>query len=274
MLTVFGNRLAQFLFYKLNLKEQIELELKRLEQQHDITILYAVESGSRAWGFASANSDWDVRFIYLHKRDWYLSIDDKSDSLGEILPNDIDLSGWELRKALRLFRKSNPPLLEWLRSPIIYQQRFSAANNLRQLTSEYFNPRSCLNHYLHMAEGNFREYLQKDLVRVKKYFYVLRPILACQWIEESDTMAPMEFQKLVDTQITDQQLKNEIEKLLNRKMRGEELNEEPKIQIINDFLDDRITYFNNLLKDFDTRKQPDTAKLNDLFRGTLQEVYG
>jgi predicted nucleotidyltransferase len=255
------------------MKDQIEIELKRLEQQHDIKILYAVESGSRAWGFASTDSDWDVRFIYLHNRDWYLSIDDKSDSLEEILPNDIDLSGWELRKTLKLFRKSNPPLLEWLRSPIVYLQQFSTADNLRQLTDEYFNPKSCLHHYLHMAEGNFREYLQKDMVRVKKYFYVLRPILACQWIEQTDTMAPMEFQKLVDTQVSDKQLKNEIEKLLTRKMNGEELNEEPKIQIINDFLDERIIYFNNLLKSFETVKQPDTTKLNELFRKTLQEVY-
>jgi predicted nucleotidyltransferase len=255
------------------MKDQIEIELKRLEQQHDIKILYAVESGSRAWGFASTDSDWDVRFVYLHNRDWYLSIDDKSDSLEEILPNNIDLSGWELRKTLKLFRKSNPPLLEWLRSPIIYLEQFSTADNLRQLTGEFFNPKSCLHHYLHMAEGNFKEYLQKDEVRVKKYFYVLRPILACQWIEQTDTMAPMEFQLLVDTLVADKQLKNEIEKLLTRKINGEELNEEPRIQILNDFLDEKITYFNNLLKNFDTTKQPDTTKLNDLFRMTLQEVY-
>jgi len=255
------------------MKDQIETELRRLEQQHKIKILYAIESGSRAWGFASTDSDWDVRFIYLHNPDWYLSIDDKLDNIEEILPNEIDLNGWELRKALKLFRKSNPPLLEWLRSPIIYLENFSAAENLRQLSSEYFNAKSCLHHYLHMAEGNVRDYLQKDTVRVKKYFYMLRPILACQWIEQTDTMAPMEFQELVDTQVTDHLLKVEIEKLLSRKMSGEELNEEPKNQIINDFLTERIVYFNKLLKNFDTTKQPDTTKLNELFRSTLQEVY-
>ena len=255
------------------LKEQIEIELRRLEQQHDIKILYAVESGSRAWGFASSNSDWDVRFIYLHPRDYYLSIDEASDSLEQILPNDIDLSGWELRKALKLFRKSNPPLLEWLRSPIVYLEQFSTADNLRQLTAEYFNAKSCLHHYLHMAQGNFREYLQRDMVRVKKYLYVLRPILACQWIEQTDTMAPMEFQKLVDTQVTDSKLKSEIEKLLIRKSNGEELSEEPRIQIINDFLGERIFYFDSLLKRFDPVQQPDTTKLNELFRRTLQEVF-
>ena len=137
--------------------EKIKKELSRLELQHDIKILYAVESGSRAWGFASTDSDWDVRYKYIHRLDWYLQIDDKKDNLEEILPNEIDLAGWELKKALRLFRKSNPPMLEWLRSPIVYLQQFSIANRLRELTKEFFNPISCLHHYLHMAEGNYSE---------------------------------------------------------------------------------------------------------------------
>ncbi|SDD83711.1 Predicted nucleotidyltransferase [Dyadobacter soli] len=109
---------------------EIQQELSRLEAQHDIKILYAVESGSRAWGFASVNSDWDVRYIYVHRPEWYLKIDDKKDNQDEILPNDIDLAGWELRKALRLFRKSNPPMLEWLDSPIVYREQFSMAARL------------------------------------------------------------------------------------------------------------------------------------------------
>jgi len=256
------------------MKDKIKTELGRLEQQYDIKILYAVESGSRAWGFASTDSDWDVRFIYVHRRDWYLSIFDGSDNIGEMLPNDIDLSGWELRKALKLFRKSNPPLLEWLRSPDVYLESFSTAGKLRKLTSEYFNAKSCLHHYLHMAEGNARDYLQKELVRAKKYFYMLRPVLACQWIEQTGTMAPMEFQKLVDTQVSNPLLKSEIEKLLSRKMSGEELNDEPQNKILNDFINERILYFNTMIKNFDAAKQPDTQKLDELFRDTLEEVYG
>ena len=74
------------------MKDEIKKELLRLELQHDIKILYAVESGSRAWGFASIDSDWDVRYIYIHRLDWYLKIDDKKDNQEEILPNDVDLS--------------------------------------------------------------------------------------------------------------------------------------------------------------------------------------
>jgi len=253
--------------------EEIKKELLKLERQHDIKILYAVESGSRAWGFASTDSDWDVRYIYIHNLDWYLEIDDKKDSQEKILPNEIDLSGWELKKALRLFRKSNPPMLEWLRSPIVYLQQFSTADRLRGLTKEYFNPKSCLYHYLHMAEGNFREYLQKDIVRVKKYFYVLRPILACDWIKQTDTMAPMEFQKLVDSQVADQLVKTEIQNLLTRKITGEELNEEPKNQILNDFLEQKLEFYNDYVKNIEQPIQPSSEKLNELFRLTLKEVW-
>jgi predicted nucleotidyltransferase len=254
--------------------EKIIKELLKLEQQHDIKILYAVESGSRAWGFASTDSDWDVRYIYIHKLDWYLDIDDKKDSQEEILPNDIDLSGWELKKALRLFRKSNPPLLEWLRSPIVYLQQFSTADRLRELTKEYFNPKSCLFHYLHMAEGNFREYLQQDIVRVKKYFYVLRPILACEWVKQTDTMAPMEFQKLVDSQVTDQYVRTEILNLLARKITGEELNEEPKIQVLNDFIERKLEFYNEYVTNIQQPNQPNSARLNDLFQLTVNEAWG
>ena len=95
-------------------------ELRRIEQAYDVRVLYACESGSRAWGFASQDSDYDVRFIYVHSRDWYLSIEDRRDVIEEPISDSLDISGWELRKTLRLLRKSNPPLLEWLKSPVVY----------------------------------------------------------------------------------------------------------------------------------------------------------
>ena len=144
------------------MKENILQELNRLEQELHIKILYAVESGSRAWGFASTNSDWDVRFIYVHRKNWYLALDEGKDNYEKILPSDIDLVGWDLKKALKLFQKSNPPLMEWLNSPIIYFENIDFTQQLRNLVPNYFNPQTAMHHYLHMAEGNFREYLQKD----------------------------------------------------------------------------------------------------------------
>jgi uncharacterized protein len=124
-----------------------------------------------------------------------------------------------------------------------------------------------------MAEGNFRNYLQRETVRVKKYFYVLRPVLACSWIEQTNTMAPMEFRKLLDSQVSDPSVKYEIQKLLQRKIAGEELNEEPRIDILNEYLSDKINYFNDVVKSFPAREQPKTDKLNLLFRKMIREVW-
>lgn len=253
--------------------EEIKKEIARLENQHEIKILLAVESGSRAWGFASVDSDWDVRYIYVHKLDWYLRIDEQKDSQEEILPNEIDLSGWELKKALKLFRKSNPPMLEWLRSPIVYAEQFSTAEKLREMSELYFNPKSCMYHYLSMAKNNFREFLQKDLVKSKKYFYVLRPVLACDWIKEKNTFPPIEFQDLVDSQVKDEKIKFEIAELLKRKMAGEELTEEPKIELLNEFLEQKIEFYKNYVKEIEPNEKPQTELLNELFKETIYEVW-
>ncbi len=254
-------------------EETIRSELARLEQAHDIHILYAVESGSRAWGFASTDSDWDVRFLYVHPVDWYLAIDEKRDNLEDMRPGKIDLAGWELRKALRLFRKSNPPLLEWLHSPIVYAEPFSTAQQMWQLMARYFNPKSCLYHYLHMAGGNYRQYLRTEEVRVKKYFYVLRPLLACRWIERNGTMPPMAFETLLNSQVEAGELKAAIDQLLARKRRGEELDVEPRIPVINTFVEQQLDHFNALVKTYGRLAQPDTGRLDQLFRDTLEEVW-
>jgi len=164
-------------------------------------------------------------------------------------------------------------LLEWLRSPISYLEQFSTAERMRSLSAEYFNPRSCLHHYLHMASGNFREYLKGDYVPVKKYFYVLRPVLACQWIVKTNTMAPMEFDHLLATQIDDKRLKESIDELVKRKKSGDELDQEPKITVINDYLEERITFFEEQVKSFGPIIAPDTGKLDLLFRETLREAW-
>ncbi|MDQ3130385.1 MAG: nucleotidyltransferase domain-containing protein [Acidobacteriota bacterium] len=253
--------------------EEIKNELSRLENQHEIKILLAVESGSRAWGFASTDSDWDVRYVYVHKLDWYLRIDEGRDSQDEILANDIDLAGWELKKALRLFRKSNPPMLEWLRSPIVYLEQFSTAEKLREMSEEYFNPKSCMYHYLSMAKNNFREFLQKDLIKSKKYFYVLRPVLACDWIKQMKMMPPMKFQTLVDSQVKDERITAEITELLKRKMAGEELKEEPRIEILNEFLERKIEFYKDYVSEIEPNDKPQTALLDELFKQTIYEVW-
>ncbi|MBG9456474.1 hypothetical protein ABE61_21290 [Lysinibacillus sphaericus] len=261
------------------MKEIILSKLKEIEKEYQVKILYAVESGSRAWGFPSKDSDYDVRFIYIHQPQWYLSIDPqgigaKRDVI-EVPINDLlDISGWEITKALRLFRKSNPPLLEWLRSNIVYDQQYSFIDNVLLLESEVFYPNSSVYHYLNMAKTNYREYLQGSEVKIKKYFYVLRPILACKWIETNNTVPPIDFQELLNAIISEGPLKTEIEQLLKRKMVGDELNMEPRIESINEYLDKEIEHIEAYCKNLHVKVDDPTQKLDALFRSTLQEVWG
>jgi predicted nucleotidyltransferase len=180
------------------MKDRVLEELARIEREHHIRVLLAVESGSRAWGFASPDSDYDVRFIYVHRRDWYLSVFEQRDVIEEMLPGDLDISGWDLRKSLRLFSKCNLALNEWFGSPLIYSEIAEFRAQLAALIPTYFNPIAGIHHYRRMAEGSFDENFIEGQIRIKKLFYVLRPLLACRWIEKSLAQPPTEFSKLVD----------------------------------------------------------------------------
>jgi len=256
------------------MKQEILARLSHLEQEEGVRILYACESGSRAWGFPSTDSDYDVRFIYLQPQDWYLSIDlEKKRAVIERPINDqIDLNGWDLRKALWLYRKSNPPLLEWLGSPIIYLEKYSTASQLRTLAPEYYSPKACMYHYLHMARGNYREYLKGERVWIKKYFYILRPLLAINWLEKEMGIVPTEFRKLVNQVVGDRDLKQEIETLIKAKEQGAELDYGPRIPAIGDFIDREIARLEN--QQFTDGTQNGSAEeLNRLFRSALDEVW-
>lgn len=160
-------------------------KLHEIEEKEHVKILLAVESGSRAWGFASPDSDYDVRFLYVRTREDYLQLDPLRDVIEQPINDLLDINGWDLQKALRLMYKSNPTLFEWLKSPIIYMET-EFADEMRRVMSDYFSVRHSLYHYISMAEGNYKKYLRTEMVKAKKYFYVLRPLLAGQWILESE----------------------------------------------------------------------------------------
>lgn len=252
----------------------VQNALSQVEAEYDVRVLLAVESGSRAWGFASTDSDWDVRFIYVHRPEWYLSIDDKRDVIEKMLPLDIDLAGWELKKALRLFRKSNPPLLEWLRSPLVYKESFSTAAAFRQIDSGFFSPLSVAHHYLSMGKRNHAHYLTGPDVRLKKYFYVLRPLMACDWIHQTNSMAPMEFKHLLNRVVPSGELRSAIDRLLAQKMSGVEMGVSAPVPIIHDWVEQRLAYYEQTPPQLKSTSHADTKDLDQLFRDTLKEVWG
>lgn len=246
-------------------------QLRKIEQQHNVNILYACESGSRAWGFASTNSDYDVRFIYMHPKDWYLSVDleRRRDVIELPIKDELDINGWDVRKALQLLRKSNPSLLEWLRSPIIYQKQDEGVHQIKELIPTYYSEQACFYHYLNMAQSNFGEFLKGDEVWLKKYFYVLRPILALKWIEEENGFAPMEFEKMMEQLMPAGELKQAIQKLLDTKRAGNELQTGPRIEAISSFIEKEL----ERLQQKKPAKEPktDAKAINIAFRELLQQ---
>jgi predicted nucleotidyltransferase len=253
------------------LQHEIMEELRRIEREEQVRIVYACESGSRAWGFPSQDSDFDVRFIYVRRAEWYLSIFEKRDVIERPISDMLDISGWDLSKALWLFRKSNPPLLEWLQSPIQYHSSTGVADRIRELAALSFSPRSVIYHYLHMARGNYRDYLQGETVKIKKYFYVLRPLLACAWVERRQSMPPMDFETLLQELIpAGTELRVEIERLLVRKKAGEELNLEPRIHAINAYIEEKLAYFERIAPSFDAAKGVPDSTLDELFLWSLK----
>jgi len=212
--------------------------LAQVEAERNVRVLFACESGSRAWGFASRDSDYDVRFLYVHPRDWYLSVEDRRDVIERPLNDDLDVSGWELRKALRLLRKSNPPLLEWLKSPLVYRHDPVFAAEFGALANAFYSPRRCFAHYLHMAFGNWRGYLRgREQVSLKKYLYVFRPLLACRWIARGLGQAPMLFAELVEGALEETDVRAALDALVARKQAGDELAAAPPVEALSSFIE-------------------------------------
>ncbi len=219
------------------------------EQEHNVRVLYAIESGSRAWGFASPNSDYDVRFIYAHPKDWYVAVDleKKRDVIEYEIIDEIDINGWDVRKALQLFSKSNPAFVEWIQSPIVYIDDGKFAQSARNLVGKIYSPEKGIYHYRSMAKTNYRGYLREKMVPLKKYFYVLRPLLSIRWLEKHGTPAPIEFDVLRSLIEHERELSAEISSLLDRKKMSMEKELAPAIPLLNEFIEselDRLEKYN------------------------------
>lgn len=248
--------------------------LRAVEAEHDVRVLYAIESGSRAWGFASPNSDFDARFVYVHRTDWYLSVayEDRRDVIEYPIVDDVDLNGWDLRKALRLFWKSNPALVEWLQSPIVYAEVGTFAQRLRALLPHIYSVERGVQHYRSMATTNWRGYLRAEQVPLKKYFYVLRPLLAVRWLERYGTAAPIEFGKLLHLVDDQPALRADIDELVRRKRAAPELGLSAPIASIDAFIASELERLESLAPPREDRADMLSA-LDGVFRACLDEAW-
>ena len=217
-------------------RADITARLSAIEIEHGVRVLFACESGSRGWGFASPDSDYDVRFIYVHALPWYLQVHAQRDVIELPISGELDINGWELRKALQLLKASNPTLLEWLRSPIVYREEAEVMMPFRAMAERGFSTVRGYHHYVSMAKKNLREHLLGEVVRYKKYLYVLRPLLAARWIRAGRGAPPMRFADLARATLDDPLLIDEINRLLDVKMQAGEAATSPRWPAIHDFL--------------------------------------
>ncbi len=253
------------------MKNRILDELTAIEAREDVRIVYACESGSRAWGMASADSDYDVRFLYAHRPEWYLSLEPGRDVIELPISDALDISGWDLRKTLRLFGRSNPALLEWLQSPIVYRQAPEVAGPLRQLIPTVFSPERAYHHYRSQARNFHRRYTSGKERTLKRFFYLLRTLLAALWVDARETPPPITIQALADAMLPPE-LHPELARLLAVKRAGGEKEMVGAIGPLWDFAEAELQRLNTQEREFH-RTWPPMDQLNVLFRRFLDELW-
>lgn len=249
------------------MEELIMKKLKDIELKENIKILHAVESGSRAWGFASKDSDYDVRFIYVRDKNFYLRLDKTRDVLECQLDNVFDINGWDISKALTLLYKSNPTLFEWNSSPIVYKTT-QEWEKFAHVSENFFNIKSALYHYYHIAEKNYRDFNKRDNVKLKNYFYILRAIFACMWISDKKTPPPMRFIQLSE-EYAPCTLKKELSRLLDLKVNTSETLYIERIKEIDEYIKKSLNYISEEIKLITYNKNNSFEELNKLFLSLL-----
>ena len=248
-------------------RADILLRLRAIEAEYNVHVLYACESGSRGWGFASPDSDYDVRFLYVPKLSWYLRVGSQRDVIEIPISDVLDINGWELRKALGLMRRGNATLIEWLDSPVVYAADPVFLAAIRDTARRTWQPERSHHHYVHMARKNYREHLGGDTVRLKKYLYALRPLLATLWIEQGRGVPPMRFQALVEGLIDDPALRRAIDHLLLIKRAASETEYGRPMPELNAYIDRELTRLEAASAPELTR--PDEALLDQLLHDTV-----
>lgn len=242
---------------------EINEKLDEIERKEGVRILHAVESGSRAWGFASPDSDYDVRFVYVRPKEEYLRLDEPRDVIEWQLDEVLDINGWDLRKALRQFAKGNATLFEWSGSPIVYRTT-KEWSRIKEVSKQFFSEKAAVYHYYGTANSTLQGYLLGDAVRYKKYFYALRPLLAARFIEEYHVAPPVLFDNLLKIDLPEE-LRQAIDELLEAKKRTTEGEENPQMPVIRDFIVSETERQKQIADDLEDDHNKDWTALNRLF---------
>ncbi|NDV58411.1 nucleotidyltransferase domain-containing protein [Bacteroides sp. 519] len=249
------------------MEQRIKDKLIDIEREQHIKILFAAESGSRAWGFPSPDSDYDVRFIFIRATDDYLTIQKKADQLTFPIDDELDISGWELGKTLQLITKSNSSPFEWLQSPVVYNTTASFHQDMWTLCQHYFCARTNAHHYIGIAKGAMNS-LKGDELKIKKLFYILRPLLAALWCVDKGSIPPMNIYPLLE--LLPANLKQIVHNLIDLKASSEERCTIPITGILKLWIDETFDYCTQKSQSLE-KVQFDIKEADTFFRKTIKK---
>ena len=230
-------------------------------------MLHAVESGSRAWGVESSDSDYDVRFIFVRPKEDYLRLSEKRDVIEWQLDEVLDINGWDLKKTLIQFHKGNATLFEWANSPVVYKTT-DEWKAIYESSKQYFSEKAALYHYYGTANSTYKQYLQEDKVKYKKYIYALRPLFACKYIETNHTIPPVRFEALFHQSLP-KELSKEIGQMLTIKAKSNEKDQNPKMPVIHRYIETEIERYGQLSKEMPDDRTLDWEALDRAFLSIL-----
>ena len=247
--------------------QQIKTILTNVEQTKKVLILYACETGSRAWGFPSPDSDYDVRFIYMHEKDWYLSLSQHKDTIEYMVDETWDVTGWDFRKSLLLLKKSNAALIERFQSPIVYSEKENFKDDFMRLIESYYSPVAVFFHHYSLAKKLWTELEHAADVKLKSYFYLLRSLLSCNWIVHNKSIVPMHIEGLMF--LIDDDIRNRIRELIQLKAGVSEKYLHPKEDVLNKWIVELWEILDRSKESLGVNKT-EITKLNKFFLHTIK----
>ena len=250
---------------------EVQRRLDAIERGGQCRILFAVESGSRAWGFPSPDSDYDVRFVYVRPASWYLSVYPGRDVIETPIEDEMDVNGWDLRKALHLVLKSNAVVSEWMESPIVYRRDAAALRHLRAFADRMLNPRALAYHYLHLARRQVAAKLSRERIALKRYFYALRPALALRFLRlQAGKRPPMHLQALIGGTDLPATTVRIIDRLVAAKNQTREMGSGPRIPALDRLIAAEIAAAARSASAMPSRPPSDLEAADQLFRQLIR----
>lgn len=249
--------------------------LDAIEREERVHVLLAVESGSRAWGFHSPDSDFDGRFLYVRSEDAYLSLTQPRDVIETPIEGLFDVNGWDLSKALRLMIKGNSVVHEWLASPLIYRADAAFVAALAPVAEAWRSAYADAHHYYGLLASQLARHIEgRERVNLKKYFYVVRPAIALHWMRERADPPPMDLPRLLAGVTLPAAASQALEELREAKISSGEVGEGARIGALDAYITEQAQWGAEAKGPLPSRDPELVERSNALFRAAVRGELG